>query len=412
VEHLVFKLSDLNLPDKDKIAVLEALKLCARENVALEPLEQRKFIELVFSLNEAKTSNVSDAALKLLVNIITNIKSAMPIFIDKNGPEKVVTKLKNSSISSPELFPLCKILFQLSLKSSLILTLNDLNTIDYVSSLLEEGLHKTPLQSGTLAELLKVIFNLTMNFGPLSSSGNPEKPTEQQVKQFQKLIPLYAKILDFPSENPELYQLKISVLNNIINLSNDANFQSLRSIINDKVLTQLVEILRIQVNTDNTVEGLIAILMVLTMIARQVKESRAFLRNAIFPPNFENELTMEGPKEKDSISSKLREHLMSSNIAIKYYTQELLFILVGEDGEQFARLCGLGPSAGLFTDKNLLGLFGALTAKVNPPQCQKKAQENDTSDEEAEEREAAELMEKMQRLQSSGVVKFVKDQEN
>lgn len=64
---------------------------------------------------------------------------------------------------------------------------------------------------------------------------------------------------------------------------------------------------------------------------------------------------IRGPKEKASLLSKLKEHISAPNIALKFFVQELIFVLCDEDPGAYVKVLGFGEASALLMEKNLLG---------------------------------------------------------
>jgi hypothetical protein len=317
--------------NEDRKIILEAFKLCFREETGLEFLKEEENIILFIKLANLESDDnydesVSAEALKCIVNIVVKFKST----ITKLEPQKIVDLLKHSIYNKPNVFPLCRIIFQMGLEREIATSLISLSTVKHLINLLEESVNNQDIPITN--ELLRCIFTLTMRLGPLES-GNPSNPTEQQREDVERLIPIFHKIYLWSNNGP-LFQCKIFALNCIINIP----IEYISRLTNPEMIQSFMSILNYQLNDVNSdpTDSLTPILMVLTSFVHNLKEVRLSIKSQVFPPPESiDKVSMEGPSESDSISSKLKKHLSASNIALKHYVQEFLFILCDEDGTDF-----------------------------------------------------------------------------
>jgi len=405
VKELICKLKSVcELQDKDEVkkSLLEAVRICCREEDGMDELCKQENTRMVFemagyiSTQYPQSDEVALEATKLLVNMLVKLPSTKQPFLEASGASSIANKIQGCHYNSPLLFPLCRIIFHLSLDPQVCADFVKYGTVGAMIKILEECVTSstTTLPEPTVSDALRVIFNLTMWLGPLN--GTPTQPSSTQSQELSRLIPIIRKILSVPSE--DAYQAKLAVVNCLINVPSG----HMKHVFDDATLNQLVNILKVQLMKENTAEGLTSVLMVLTLAATELKEKRPLLRGQILPQNLSTEVTIDGPQETVSIASKLKEHMTSVNVALKHYSSEFIFVLCDEDPTEFSRVVGLGAGAGLLADKKLLSAFSGLA-----PNRQEPKEAND-SDEEAE---LEELAQKIERLQSLGAIKFVKKDE-
>lgn len=131
------------------------------------------------------------------------------------------------------------------------------------------------------------------------------------------------------------------------------------------------------------------------------------------------------------MASKLREHITSVSLALKYYVQEYIFVLCDEDGKkyrnnvylcvlatEYVRIVGFGDASGLLMDRKLFGALGGgsnsgpitpSTDAIKEEEVEEEEEEEEREYDSEEERQAEELAMKIQRLQELGVIQVMKN---
>lgn len=402
VDALVKELKKVDQKDEIKLAILHALRLCCREEEGMDSLSDGETVKFVMETanlqakGNTTNENVSEEALKCLVNILVKLKGTSELFAVLRGLQFLVSSLENTKASDSKAFPLCRILLQLSSDTSRASELTKLKVIPILTRLIEESLsHDVPLSIA--GDLLKTIFTLTISLGPLHSFGGPSQPTSEQISDYKKLFPLYKKVLNLPADQ---LPLKLTIVSCLINTPAECN----EMLSDEDILRELVEILRVQLQQNDLVDALTPILVLLTHLTQNVPSARTSFRKAILPEKINEDVTMEGTQENVSLSAKIKTLMTSSNVALKHYAQQFLFVLCNEEGEEFSRLVGLGLGAGLLQEQQMLNMF----TRLKPTQ---KDNSMDDMTEEEKEKAAEELGEKLERLQSLGVFNVMQKKE-
>jgi len=139
-------------------------------------------------------------------------------------------------------------------------------------------------------------------------------------------------------------------------------------IVNDenKTLDGLKEILTVQLFAPGKEsEALTPILMVLTNIAQEVKQTRMPLKQFVFSKEvletMPGSITVEAPQEisKTPVGSKLMSHMTTLDIALKHFVNEFFYMICNEDANEVCRLTGFGNAAGLLVMRGMMSLGNA-----------------------------------------------------
>jgi hypothetical protein len=422
-------------------SMLTAIRLCLREPIAIEPLDNKEHVSLIIKYagldGQATkiTDEVQEEACKCIVNLVAKNQTIENLFVAEfDGPRRIFDLLKKGATAGVT-FPLCRVLLHVSLSGEVAQSLVDMGLMELLTDMLAQHVgdisELRQLEAGSprviaIGEILKVLFNLTLSLGPLGG-GYPADPTDQDVARFHRLLPLYRNILcvygvNGNAETP-LLQLKLNVVNCLLNtprpmipiIVDDANYATLNA---------LIGILAVQVQAaESESEALTPILMLLTMIAEDVKQTRDILKRFVFPKDvLENAstVTVEGPealKDEPTVAGKLIPHMTTLDIALKHYVNEFFYMICDEDANEVCRLTGFGNAAGLLVMRGLMKLGNAPPKKKSSTALSSVSSTSssqpippprpDETEEEKEERLATQF----QKLVDEGVIQLVRNEE-
>ncbi|PRP78599.1 hypothetical protein PROFUN_13548 [Planoprotostelium fungivorum] len=391
---LLFQLLRVRRDDlgQDQAILLEALRICCREEEGMQSVHQAiPYVMELAGVDKRITGStaIQLEALKLLVNVLGKSIESRDTFVRNEGIENSLHKLKTIAPDAipmpPEVFPINRILFHCSVNMNNKEVFQRAKALNTYITLMEKDINCGHPDQVVSNDILKIIFNLTMHLGPLASVGGAEEPSTDEKMEMERMIPLLKRVLtrgdlsDAPYQSPFL----LCVLN--IPRSIQGRYTD------ETVVEALLRLLESQIEKNNTPEGLVSLLMILTGISSSNEGHQQFIKDYVYPNSDDQETTMEGPKGGTLIAVALRKHLTSLNVALKHNVQEFLFSVCDSSGDEFGRLNGLGPGAGLLAERNLLSVFSSL--KPNPVQPVER--EIDSGDEE----DVAELERKMERLE-------------
>jgi len=314
---------------------------------------------------------VIEEALKCLVNIIVKNDPCKFKFVELGGLEKSVGLLKeHESLTAAVLFPLGRLLFAVSAPKEeskevdeIRQKLKDLGTIQIMAQVMKNEVHKQdfPISiSAVLSEALQVLFNLTLELGPL---GGNKMDYKQYFPNFGSVIEDLVKILHIPTENPAIIKLKTHVISCLINIP-PVHIGVIFTNNSEKTVHMLIRLLELQLNDEQDPTALTPTLMVLTTIAHYMTDIRRYMFKQLFPDrDLENEEPSspsidleEKLRNSNTLGNKIIKHMTSLNMALKYFANEILFQLVEEDAQVFIKLTGFGNAAGLLAMRNLFGM--------------------------------------------------------
>jgi len=389
----------------------EDLRLRLVEDVGLDELGKPENLLLLMDLaelshkpNNNNEESVLVEALKVFVNILGKLPSVFSLFGEKERIQCLAEKLKGCSPFDTRVFPLVRILFQLSLHAEITTIFNELHALQYIIDLLEHFCSSKPPSNGA-TDLLKVIFNLTITLGPLN--GCQMKPTMTQVQDFNRLIPLYQYFLKLDPSVPEVHDLQLNVVNCLVNVPVSFTQHLFDAVNIDQLLQSILHLLNELLGAKGDMEGITPILLVLTTVARAMPTAKRQLNAAVFPQTLSTaSITVDGPALTEStFANQLRQHMTSVNVAIKHYAGEFLLSLCNDDERELAKRVGLGYCAGLLQQRNMLHLFQELAPPaIRQPSPNGSETDTKTADDADSD---TEIYEKFKRLNDLGVIKVV-----
>jgi len=184
------------------------------------------------------------------------------------------------------------------------------------------------------------------------------------------LLKLFGLPLSSPTSDPSLFELKNCAINCFVNIP--LQYYSILVILGDRdqTLKSLFDLLEWEVRSDAGQEkkSLVTIFMVVQSLLARAPDARPYAFQRLFPGrdlDRERQISEEKgepvnmdayDKDADTVGNKIIKYMTSMNMAIKYVSNELLFSLVGESGDDFVRLTGFGNAAGLLAMRNLFGM--------------------------------------------------------
>lgn len=425
-----------------------ALRLCLRESVGTEVVTTSEFFDTLMELanlesgkkQAPESADQQLEAAKCLVNLaMKDNPTIQEYFIGKGSVGKILELLKDPQAPKSLRFPFGRIVFILAMKDDICEQFNSLGAVDVFTDILEDSLKDLTQENiQNAAEAMKALFKLTISLGVLSDVG-PERgkgrePTEKELAQFTRLVPVMVKVLSIPY-SPQIHSLKEAVVNLLINVPTACTTMFPQ----EETLSALIEILSVQSKEEHNAAGaLTPILLVLTSIAKAIPRARGILKRVVFPNCDKIEPSgVDAPKanlDPETIGARLISHMTTFNVGLKHYVNEFLFTLCDEDPNELVKQTGFGNAAGLLATHNLLNALGSGKASsVEVPPQKSPAPEEltrevdesvngpdpkyqtgkpmgflDTLTEDEKEREAEKLMTLLQKLEAQGMVKMVR----
>jgi len=403
--------------------LMDIIRLFCREKEGIEEIEESSILGIIlrlcnFDRKQQVPDTVSTEASKALVNILIKLPKSSDILIEMSAPAQICVKLEELSNGKydpkTQFFPLFRIILLLSVKDPAANVFNEKGIVVFLIKFLKYYVNN-PYPAAS--DLLKSIFALTMNYGPLN--GPPKEPSHEELKLCKKLASRLKKILLL---SDTFHSYKLDALNCVINLPKSLY----DSFVDQSVVDSLLHILSLQIKeTEKPVDALTTILMVLTQITRNVNKFKNSIRKFVFPASLIQEsgdlnLSIEGVLDEKSIAGKISKYMMNPNSALKHYSQDFLYALCNDDSDEFVKIVGFGPGAAKLAEEGgLLQSLGAVAqkkqgsnsdnTKSKPAETKKQEEEeSSSSSDEQEEEEARQLAEKLHRLDQLGFISMMK----
>jgi hypothetical protein len=451
---------------------------------------------------------------KCLVNIVVKAESLLEEFVKLRGPwrclellRETLTKLQEWNGTSNEtteleiiesnkvigdaegkydglLVPVVRLLFSatrpLEGNKALLVALRDAHLLQIVAEYLflySFAFQKDPSLAAKLhlQDLIRIVINLTVDLGALGSSDLAALAT--YIPRFPRLIHAMHRFFEIPSpvfQDP-IYQIHLLAASCFVNvpsqvagaliMQEDGTFPDSTVIIPllNKICKTLCNVLMESIKLDRP-RACVPLMMWIGNFATGVQPARQVFLQLMFPNrNLDEESnTNESPGvappgyDADTVGNAIIGHMCSIEMAVKHWSNELMYIIVGEDADKFVRLTGFGNAAGHLVNRGLFGLGGLANAKttradveamtgrplgqapaagatsrakapefptyvpstpstgqLNPSQATSSASGagEDSEDEETmdeEERKAMRIMKKLHELEAKGLVKLVR----
>eukprot|EP01104_Vermistella_antarctica_P021406 TRINITY_DN965_c3_g2_i1.p1 TRINITY_DN965_c3_g2~~TRINITY_DN965_c3_g2_i1.p1 ORF type:complete len:573 (+),score=163.14 TRINITY_DN965_c3_g2_i1:46-1719(+) len=479
---------------------LVSLRLCAREKEGCDCLREQKNANLFASLakldcgpeqwaagrDEDLENKIRAEATKVMVNSYVVYKDeAAALYHGMDLAPKIITLLRGTipedgkdaavAMTDLESFVFCRLLSHVGNDTEVRKDLMKTDCITVLAKLIAIHIDlvgpSQPLVALFVRELLKVLFVITLDVGPLSdppaeepkvtevTEGEEElegkgeekgkgegegeakvdgdlvpaaaarsvvlkKVPEALAAQFLLLAPPIERLLRSEHVPPDV---KSSAVNALINLPTSV----IKAFNEIETLTSLMDFLEHQcrhATEDNMAEYLTPILLVLTSVANVRSDGRKLMKARVFEGQQPPPVGSEGGKgvepptciaEGNTIGSILVRQMTTSHTALKHYVQEYLFALCEFSTDELIRYCGFGYSAGLLATLNL-GMFAGAAAQSSttreslsqfmPPKPSGDGDDDgdELTDEDKDEEKARQLGEWMQRLEEKGLIKVVR----
>jgi len=337
------------------------------------------------------------------------------------------------------LFPQLRILFLLSRPvndSTIYRKLADKGAIATLYEILKSNIDNdpsfpNPSKYFIIREILQILFNLTIGMGSLNSKPEEAMDYQTYIPNYEEVVTTLLKLfglpLKDPTSDPALFELKNCVINCFVNIP--LQYFSILVILGnrDHTLNAIFDLLEWEVRSDGGQEkkGMVTIFMAVQSLLAQAPDARPYAFQRLFPGrdlDRERKVSEEKgepvnmdaiDKDADTVGNKIIKYMTSMSMAIKYVSNELLFSLVGESGDDFVRLTGFGNAAGLLAMRNLFGMGKHLnrdTATELKPKAEKPplpdlqpAHEGET-----EEEKERRTMENLEKMIESGMIQVIK----
>ncbi|KYQ89488.1 hypothetical protein DLAC_10163 [Tieghemostelium lacteum] len=355
--------------------VLISLRITLREVTETEVKMILNDIHLFFKFGnigeDEKISIYSDEirceSLKCIVNCIAKNKTIQAKFQNElNGPILLVKELKSNkaTMSDTVKFPIYKILIHCCANPQLRGQLITQGLLDHTVQELVDRTAGNFEASAILSDLSRLLFTLTLGFGPLE--GKPQEPKQEDYDRFRQLLPPIKKIFTYHCDKTHpMFGVKAAMVSALINTPKNLYDELVDAI----PLQYFQSIFKAQLHLldkPETANEFLTFLMLLTNIAENVPETRDELKKMTFPADLIKDsdeplsVGIQPPEESanSGISSKLIPYMTSSDIGLKHFVGEYFFMVCDEDANEVCRLVGFGNAAGLLVTRGLMSLGG------------------------------------------------------
>mmetsp|Transcript_3858 Transcript_3858/g.4275 ORF Transcript_3858/g.4275 Transcript_3858/m.4275 type:complete len:455 (+) Transcript_3858:70-1434(+) len=382
VNHLmkiVYTLDETN--DKELSLVFASLKTLSRETRKSDPIFTKTFYRHCMKWSGLDIANpkfvpiIMKEAAKCVVMIHMNGSEmdCMQFFMDMDGVTSVLNLFKDTSAYDDEVlfaharllclvsFPKQEEVYQASVKK-----LQELGCLQIIGVYFEKLVKEFPAKRPkALFEVLRIVFNLTVSLGALAKG--EKESYEKVVPNFESLIKSSLQVLYATEKHVEVLQYKEQVVNCFLNIPTKfitIILQPKGISQSEKTLGALMELLEITLERIPN-ECPIQLLMLLCCIAHNFVPAQRYFLEKMFPHRdlgVELELEVGKPavetaqKDYPCMGNKLIPFLMSLKEADKYFANELMFQICGENDKVFIKLVGFGPAAGQLAMRNMFGM--------------------------------------------------------
>ncbi|XP_022249820.1 synembryn-A-like isoform X2 [Limulus polyphemus] len=236
------------------------------------------------------------------------------------------------------------------------------------------------------SEVLKVLFNLTVNVDKLNME-------EEEEAHFMRLVSILHDILlcdtKTPDKKEELHNHTINLLNNMPHASYEELLTPLTDIpggktdnknlqyegMNMEAVSVILEFLQKKMDQPNKKQRdfLIPILSCLGECARSNRIIRKWMKIKVLPPLKD---VRSKPEEGDTLRNRLVRLMTSPYTDIKELVADFLFVLCKENVNRLVKYTGYGNAAGLLANRGLM-LGGQSSGACN---YSSESEESDTEE--------------------------------
>ncbi|KAF9973956.1 hypothetical protein BGZ73_002768 [Actinomortierella ambigua] len=373
--------------ERDRNLAIEALKTLGRAPEGCDSIYTTEGIKtlmyqsgLIPATANWMDSTGSKEALKCLANALLLKPVAREIFETLGGHSICSRKLRNQSWSNETQFLLCRVLLLVTINSTTIVEdILDKNCgVDNVGAVLKTQLARSPdgtmfTQSMVLSEALKYIFNLMMVDPKIvrekEANWTAEERAEESGKRFQSLTPTLTSILTTiplnkttPLSPPHSHAIHV-LLNCPVAAASLLLTRSQQALLLQVLIQMLDDTLKYHLNTDEEAstdglssgtdldESIPPLVLVLTNIASTGEEARLAMKARMLPENVDRSTPLD---KGNRFSARLIRRMTSIRYPyIRETVSQLLFVLCGEDPNEFTHNVGYGNAAGFLLNRGL-----------------------------------------------------------